>query len=185
MTGAELIVWANRVNAENAARPATAVGALFDPHWTTLHVGTIQGGTAQNITAKDCTFDFGFRVVPGERPEDWIARLHAEVARLESGIKAIRPEAGIRVEQVFFVPALLPEAGGAAEALVRRITGDNGTAVVSYGTEAGQFQAEGYSAVVCGPGDIAQAHQPDEYLDVAQFEAGWAFMQRLVKDLAG
>ena len=55
--------------------------------------------------------------------------------------------------------------------------------VVSYGTEAGQFQAEGYSAVVCGPGDIAQAHQPDEWLSVAQFEAGWCFMQDLVEDL--
>lgn len=55
---------------------------------------------------------------------------------------------------------------------------------MSYGTEAGQFQAAGYSAVVCGPGDIAQAHQPDEYLEVAQFEEGWAFLQRLVADLA-
>ncbi len=82
------------------------------------------------------------------------------------------------------MPGLAPEQGGAAEALVRRITGDNGTEVVSYGTEAGQFQAEGYSCVVCGPGDIAQAHQPDEYLEVAQFKAGWDFMQRLVTDLA-
>ena len=72
------------------------------------------------------------------------------------------------------VPPLAPESHGAAEALARRLTGDNARHVVSYGTEAGQFQARGWSAVVCGPGDIAQAHQADEYLTVAQFKAGWA-----------
>ena len=66
---------------------------------------------------------------------------------------------------------------------MRRLTGDNANSVVSYGTEAGQFQDAGYSVVVCGPGDIAQAHQPDEYLEVAQFDAGHGFMQRLIKDL--
>ncbi len=67
--------------------------------------------------------------------------------------------------------------------LVRRLTGDNGSHVVSYGTEAGQFQAAGYSAVVCGPGDIAQAHQPDEFISIAQLEAGEAFVSRLVDEL--
>ena len=75
------------------------------------------------------------------------------------------------------------EEDGAAETLVRRITGDNGTHVVSYGTEAGQFQAAGYSAVVCGPGDIAQAHQPNEFITIAQFEAGHAFMRDLLHHL--
>ncbi|EKD60193.1 MAG: Acetylornithine deacetylase (ArgE) [uncultured bacterium] len=82
------------------------------------------------------------------------------------------------------MPGLQPETEGAAETLVRRLTGDNATGVVSYGTEAGQFQEAGYSAVVCGPGDIAQAHQPDEYLEVAEFEAGLRFMQALLEDLA-
>jgi acetylornithine deacetylase len=184
MTAAKLIDWANRINAENAAKSPSALAEKFVPHWTTAHVGKISGGTAENITAKDCHFGFGFRVVPGESEEGWADRFKAEVARLEAEIKAIRPEAAITYTQTFFVPGLVPEQNGAADALVRRLTGDNGTEVVSYGTEAGQFQAEGYSCVVCGPGDIAQAHQPNEYLEVAQFEAGWAFMQRLVKDLA-
>ncbi len=184
MEGARLIDWANRVNAENQAKPVTALAALFDPPFTTAHVGTIQGGTAENITAKDCRFGLGFRCVPGEDPLDWVARLRGEAARIEAAMQAIRPEARILLEEVFYVPPLVPEAEGAAEALVRRLTGDNGTSVVSYGTEAGQFQAEGYSAVVCGPGDIAQAHQPDEWLSVAQFEAGWRFMEALVEDLA-
>ena len=184
MEGAKLIDWANRVNAENQAKPVSALAALFDPPFTTAHVGTIQGGTAENITAKDCRFGFGFRCVPGEDPLEWVARLRAEAARLEAAMQTIRPEARIMLEEVFYVPPLVPETEGVAEALVRRLTGDNGTSVVSYGTEAGQFQAEGYSAVVCGPGDIAQAHQPDEWLSVAQFDAGWRFMEALVEDLA-
>lgn len=183
MEGARLIDWANRVNAANRAAEPTPLAALFDPPWTTAHVGTIKGGTAENITARDCSFGLAFRVVPGEDPQDWLARLRAEIAVVEAGMQAVHPETGITLEDMFFVPPLLPEASGAAEALGRRLTGDNTTSVVSYGTEAGQFQLAGYSAVVCGPGDIAQAHQPDEWLSVAQFEAGWRFMQALVEDL--
>ena len=180
MAAAPLIDFANRVNAANAARPPAALAQLFDPPWTTLHVGMIQGGTAHNITAADCRFSIEFRVVPGEDIEDRVAEFARQVARTVGTMQAIRPETGITLERFFSVPPLRPEANGAAEALVRRLTGDNGIHVVSYGTEAGQFQAEGYSAVVCGPGDIAQAHQPDEYLEISQFNAGWSFMQRLV-----
>ncbi len=184
MSAARLIDWANRRNAQSAAARPSEVAALFDPPWTTVHVGTIRGGTAGNITARDCRFDMGFRAVPGETVEDWVAAFEAEARALEAEMKAIHPEAQIRIARLFGYPPLRPEPEGAAEALARRLSGDNGTHVVSYGTEAGQFQAAGYSAVVCGPGDIAQAHQPDEYLEVAQFEEGWAFLQRLVADLA-
>lgn len=183
MTGARLIDWANRMNAANAASVPSALAAQFVPPWTTVHVGVISGGTAENITAKDCHFGMGFRVVPGEAPEAWVTLFQAEVAALEAEIKAVHPDAGITTTRYFDVPPLRPETDGSAEALVRRLTGDNDTSVVSFGTEAGQFQAVGYSVVVCGPGDIAQAHQPDEYLDVAQFEAGHLFMQRLIRDL--
>lgn len=178
-----VIDWVNRVNAANRAASPTALAALFDPPWTSAHIGTIRGGTAENITAKDCTFGLAFRVVPGESPEDWVARLRDELAVIEAGMQAVHPETGITLEEMFFVPPLVPETEGAAEALVRRLTGDNSTSVVSYGTEAGQFQIAGYSAVVCGPGDIAQAHQADEWLSLAQFEAGWHFMEALVEEL--
>lgn len=184
MLGAKLIEWVNQMNDRNAAQPATALSGLFFPHWTTLHVGTIHGGTAENITAKDCRFGLGVRIVPGESPDDWLALIRAEVARLEAEAKAIRPEAAINLHSSFYVPPLQPEAHGAAAALVRSVTGDNGSMVVSYGTEAGQFQEAGYSTVVCGPGDIAQAHQPDEFIESSQFEAGWGFMQGLVAELS-
>ena len=99
-------------------------------------------------------------------------------------MKAVCPDAAIDLERDFNVPALVPEADGAAERLVRRLTGDNGSGVVSYGTEAGHYQNRGYSTVVCGPGDIAQAHQADEYIEVSELRAGMDFMERLIKDLA-
>ncbi|MEO0866685.1 MAG: M20/M25/M40 family metallo-hydrolase, partial [Pseudomonadota bacterium] len=107
----------------------------------------------------------------------------AHVAQIEAGMRAVHPDTRVDIDIRFDVPPLQPEQDGAAEGLVRAITGDNGTHVVSYGTEAGQFQAAGYSALVCGPGDIAQAHQPNEYITVAQFEAGHRFMRDLVDRL--
>ena len=184
MVAAPLIDFANRVNIANAAKPPAALAQMFDPPWTTLHVGMIQGGTAHNITAADCRFSCEIRVVPGEDIEDWVAAFEGQVAQAVAAMQTIRPETGITVARFFSVPPLRPETDGAAEALARRLTGDNGLHVVSYGTEAGQFQAEGYSAVVCGPGDIAQAHQPDEFLEMSEFDAGWSFMQRLVASLS-
>ncbi|MCT8328510.1 acetylornithine deacetylase [Albidovulum sediminis] len=183
MEAARLIGWANDRNAENAARAPGPLAQAFDPPWTTVHVGQIAGGTAHNITAADCRLGLDFRVVPGESVADWLAAFEAEAARLQAAMQAVRPEAGITLRRFFTVPPLVPEAEGAAEALARRLTGDNAPHVVSYGTEAGHFQKNGYSCVVCGPGDIAQAHQPDEYIDVSEFEAGAAFLENLVAEL--
>jgi acetylornithine deacetylase len=183
MEGARLIGWVNDRNAELQAVVPTAVAAQFDPPFTTLHVGTIHGGTANNITAADCRFAIDTRVVPDESIQGWNKRIEAEALRIDADLKARRPEAGVTLAPFFGVPPLVPEKDGAAEVLARALTGDNATGVVSYGTEAGHFQAAGYSAVVCGPGSIAQAHQPDEYIDIAQFEAGHSFMRRLVDSL--
>ena len=184
MEGARLIGWVNDRNAEIQSRPPTPLAGPFYPPFTTLHVGMISGGTAHNITAADCQFAVEMRVVPGEDITEWEARFIAEAERLNAALKTMRPEAGVHLNHFFGVPALVPETAGLAEALVRRLTGDNATGVVSYGTEAGQFQAAGYSAVVCGPGDIAQAHQADEYLELSEFHAGQAFMERLLAHLA-
>ena len=184
MEGARLIGWINDRNAAQQKPQPTPLAARFDPPFTTLHVGMIQGGTAHNITAADCRFVTEFRVVPGEEIEDLAADFQNAAVDLHRSIFAVRPEAGVHLDRFFRVPPLLPEPEGAAEALVRKLTGANAGGVVSYGTEAGFFQAEGYSAVVCGPGDIAQAHQPDEYLEIAEFQAGQRFMSRLLEDLA-
>ncbi|MDO7632092.1 MAG: acetylornithine deacetylase [Loktanella sp.] len=184
MMAAKMIEWCNKVNAETAAATPSALAAAFDPPYTGLHVGTIHGGTANNITAKDCYFNVNIRLVPGDDVRVWEARVLAKVAELEAEMKAVRPEAGITAAQNFELTGLVPESMGKAEEIARRLTGDNATHVVSYGTEAGQFQERGYSAVVCGPGDIAQAHQPNEFITIDQFQHGEAFIARLVEALA-
>lgn len=184
MYGAKLIEWANEVNAENMAEIPSETAALFDPPFTTVHVGMIEGGTAHNITAKDCRFGMDFRVVPGQSPEAWRDRYFAKVREVEAQMQKVVPETRIHLSEKFNVPPLVPEVDGEAETLVRQITGDNASHKVSYGTEAGQFQERGYSAIICGPGDIAQAHQPNEFCTVAQFEAGHAFMRKLIDRLA-
>ncbi|MHA6263951.1 acetylornithine deacetylase [Arenibacterium sp. CAU 1754] len=183
MEAARIIDWINRTNAETQSRTPTPIAAMFHPPFTTMHVGRIQGGTARNITAKDCWFDMEMRVVPGEDKATWAKAFEDEVRCVEQGMKAIQPSSGIEIEPLFNVDGLRPEQDGEAESIARAITGDNASHVVSYGTEAGQFQAAGYSAVVCGPGDIAQAHQPNEFITVAQFNAGVDFMDRLVARL--
>lgn len=184
MEGARLVQWLNDLNADIQARPVAPRAAAFDPPFTTLHVGQIHGGTANNITAADCRFSIEMRVVPGETLDDWAAQVVARAAALDRDLKSRRPEAGVTLTRFFGVPGLVPETDGPAEALARALTGQNQTAVVSYGTEAGQFQEAGYSAIICGPGHIAQAHQPDEYLDLSEFEKGQAFMRALLDQLA-
>ncbi|MEM1005056.1 MAG: acetylornithine deacetylase, partial [Pseudomonadota bacterium] len=172
MEAAPLVQWANEQNAHNQTANPSQTAAVFNPPWSTLHVGMIQGGTAHNITAKDCRFMMDFRIVPDERKADWRDAYLQQVREAERRMKAVHPEARIDVSENFSIPGLVPEQDGEAEALVRALTGDNAGHVVSYGTEAGQFQEAGYSAVICGPGDIAQAHQPNEFITISQFNAG-------------
>jgi acetylornithine deacetylase len=179
-----ILNWVNEINDRIQAAEPDPVSALFDPPFTTAHVGMIEGGTAHNITAKDCHLNVGFRCPAGDDPERYAAELSAFLDDLHARLRARHPQAGIDYDRNFGVPGLKPEAEGTAEALIRRLTGDNGTHVVTYGTEAGQFQERGYSAVVCGPGDIAQAHQPDEWIAVEQFQRGEALLRRVVDTLA-
>jgi acetylornithine deacetylase len=151
----------------------------FDPPYTTFNVGTIQGGTAQNIIARECRFTWEFRAVPGTDAGAIIAEVEGFIADdVLPRMRRIHPGASVATEHAIGVPSLAPEINGPAEALVRQLTGANGTAVVSFGTEAGLFQQAGMSAIVCGPGSIDQAHKPDEWISLEQIAAGGAFMDR-------
>ena len=184
MFGAKLIDWCNEMNAANAAKAPAPMDTGFVPPYTTVHVGMVSGGTAHNITAKDCHFVLTFRAVPSEPMQIWVDAFEAKVAGIAAQMQAIHPDTGIDYTPKFDVPGLKPEVEGEAEQIVRLLTGDNAVNVVSYATEAGQFQERGYSAVICGPGDIAQAHQPNEFITLEQFKAGEAFMERLLDSLA-
>ena len=184
MVAARLVNWLRETFEAEQAKTPNAIDAVFEPPFTTFHVGKINGGTANNITAKDCTFFCDIRSPASQDPMAWFEKYMEFVRKVEAEMQAIVPETSIEVTPPSEPnPALKPEDDGAAEVLARRITGDNGTHVVSYGTEAGQFQREGYSVVVCGPGNIDQAHQPNEFISIEQFEAGEAFMRRLIETL--
>jgi acetylornithine deacetylase len=163
---------------ERDADPASP----FTPKGATLTIGLVNGGTAHNILARECRFVFDLRCPPPLEPQAVLAGFFAEAAVMDAELKARFPECGVKVEMRSNVPPFAPEKDGVAEAFARRLAGDNGPArAVSFAAEAGQFQGAGFSTVICGPGSIEQAHQPDEYVERSQMERGAQFMRRLVE----
>ncbi len=154
----------------------------FNPPWTTIHIGRIEGGTAQNIVPLDCAFSWEYRLHPGDDGAA-ILETFTRYARdeVEPWLKRHAPEASIVITTLSEAPALNPEPDNAAESLIRQLSGINTTSVVSFGTEAGHFQATGVSTVVCGPGSIEQAHKPDEFISLDQMRQGEEFMRRLIR----
>lgn len=172
---ASLVALADRLEAE--ADPASP----FTPRGATLTIGMVKGGTAGNILARECSFIFDLRCPPGFDPPAILAPFHAEVAAMDAALKVRSPDAGVVLVQRSSTPPFAPEPQGAAEAFARTLAGDNGPPrAVSYAAEAGQFQQAGFSTVICGPGSIEQAHQPNEYVELSQMERGRQFMLRLV-----
>ena len=157
----------------------------FDPPASTISVGVIHGGTARNILAKQCAFDWEFRSLPHVPQNLAEAHLESYIARVaRPKLTRYARDAYIETVSEVEVPGLLPEPGSPAESLALKLAHSNHTISVPFATEAGQFQAAGAPTVVVGPGSIDQAHQPDEYIEIAQMEAGIAFMRRLAAELS-
>ena len=123
------------------------------------------------------------RVLPGEDWLQYLQRFQAYADSLLPAMRAIAPEASITTEVLAAAPALA-DAGGEAQALAMRLSGHSCCGVVPYGTEGGTFQQHGFSVVVCGPGSIDQAHQPNEYIDVPQIDACEIFLEKLIDRLS-
>ncbi|MEO6607890.1 MAG: M20/M25/M40 family metallo-hydrolase, partial [Aestuariivirga sp.] len=121
------------------------------------------------------------RLVPGADFEFAPKRMKAMASKLEPAMKAIDPETGIATTKTNEVPGLAPEQGSEAERMALHAAGANATHAVSYCTEAGLFQAIGIPAVICGPGNIEQAHKPDEFVSLAQLELCEKFLLRLAE----
>lgn len=172
-----------RLLAERLERQADPASP-FEPKGATLTIGQVNGGTAVNILARECVFLFDLRCPPGFDADALLGPFMAEARALDAVLKARSADAGVKVVGRSMTPPLAPVAGGEAEVLVRQLAEDRGPQrVVSYAAEAGQFQGAGFSTVICGPGSIEQAHQPDEYVETAQMQQGAAFMARLVATL--
>ena len=161
------------------------VDPRFHPPYSTLHVGMIEGGTARNILARECSFHWEFRGLPGVPTASALAKVQAFVDQVALP-RLTRYVAGptIMTEIEVDVPPLAAAPGSAAETLALRLTRSNARIAVSFATEAGHFQAAGLPAVVCGPGSIDQAHKPDEFVDEAQLAACLTFLEALAGELS-
>jgi acetylornithine deacetylase len=179
----DLVTELYRFGEEFAARGDPS--GRFDPPASTVHVGTIHGGTARNIIARLCTFRWEFRALPGVEQDFALRRLEDYAARVVTP-KLTRHAKDAFIETVteVEVPGLKPETGSIAETLALKFAQSSRTIAVSFASEAGQFQLANVPTVVCGPGSIGQAHQPDEYIEIAQIEACIAFMRRLAEELS-
>lgn len=184
--GVNAIEYAARLIAfmQGLARKWQAEGP-FDPDcdvpFTTMQVGLIQGGTAPNIVPKSCVFNVEIRHLPAVDPEalfDEIRR-HAQDV-IEPEMKAVAPDARFEFDETPPNLALDTDPDEPVVAFVKRLAGQNKHGKVGFGTEAGLFQKRvGIPTVVCGPGDIGQAHKPNEFITLDQLRKGEAFMQRL------
>jgi len=166
---------------KNAADPASP----FHPPYSTMTVNVVRGGSQLNIMAGECQFEWDCRVVPGDSAAAALAELGAFAREVEAGMRATAPQCRIETVQLSNAPPLAPSAENPAADLAKSITGLNSTDVVSYCAEAGQFQEAGFSTVICGPGSIDQAHQPDEFIAVSQLAEGTSFIRKLINRLAG
>lgn len=153
----------------------------YDPPYSTIHIGMISGGTAQNIVPKSCSFGWETRLLPGA-DEDFVPRrMESLRKKLEPAMKAVSRDAGILTERKNSVPGLAADKESLAEQLALQCTHSNSTHTVSYCTEAGLFQQAGIPAVVCGPGSIEQAHKPDEFIAISELRKCEAFLKRLAQ----
>jgi acetylornithine deacetylase len=152
----------------------------YDPPYTTVHTGTISGGTALNIVPRDCSFEFEFRNLPDHDAEALMAELRGFAQDLVPEMLAVDPATGIMFEEHNTTAGLVARDDDEAAKLACQLTGANDTSKVSFTTEAGLFQAAGVAAVVCGPGSIAQAHKPDEFITLDQVARCEDFLTRLL-----
>jgi len=179
--GAELIRFIDQIAEERRQQPS----ALFTPPYTTVHVGLMHGGTAVNIVPKQTEIRWEFRNVPEDDGADIYPRVQAFIdTDLLPRMRAVHPESSIETVQICDVPGVLPEPDGAAEALIKALVRSNETEAVSYGTEGGLFQNAGMSTVICGPGSIGVAHQPNEFVDVEQISKCMDMFDRMLAHYA-
>ncbi|ANP45484.1 acetylornithine deacetylase [Candidatus Viadribacter manganicus] len=170
--------------AEMGEEARAATHAHFNPPGPTMTIGKVEGGTASNILARRCSFIWDCRCPETAQGDAIEQRFRAVAAKIDADIKVRAPEGGVSIVRRTNTPGLAIERDSEAEILARALTGDNETRAVAYAAEAGLFQRAGIPAIICGPGSIEQAHQPDEWIERSQIEEGALFMQRLIAHLS-
>ena len=148
----------------------------FDVPFSTASVGQFHGGIADNVVPRDAEFRYEFRDLPTADARAMQQELVAHARSLEPAMQRVAPDAGFRFETICEIPSFLGSEGDAVTRLAQRLSGERRVTQVAFGTEAGLFKNSGISTVVCGPGSINQAHQPDEYVSLEQLARCEAFL---------
>jgi len=151
----------------------------FDVPFSTASVGQFHGGIADNVVPRDAEFRYEFRNLPTSDVAKMQKEVVAYAQRAEVAMKKVAPDAGFRFEPICEVPSFLGSASDAVTRLAQRLAGEPRTTLVGFGTEAGIFKNAGIPTVVCGPGSITQAHQPDEYVTLEQLARCEDFLRGL------
>ena len=153
--------------------------AAYDVPFTTVHTGVIRGGTALNIVPRDCVVDFEFRHLPFDDPEELLAEVKRFAATLLPEIHAVDPTTFIEFDALSAMPGFDTHGGDEIAELGRSCSATHDFGKVSFGTEASLFHGAGIATIICGPGHIDQAHQPNEWVALDQLALCEAFMRRL------
>jgi acetylornithine deacetylase len=151
----------------------------YDVPFTTAHVGVIRGGTALNIVPRDCSFEFEIRHLPLDDPQAFFADVQRYAATFLPAMHAVDPTASIEFDHLSTLPGFDTDGDSDIAALGRACNGTHQTGKVSFGSEASLFHNANIPAVLCGPGRIEQAHQPNEWVSLDQLARCEAFMRRL------
>ena len=183
MNAAKLINWLSKLEAH--FKDTTPTNNGFIPHHTTVHAGVIHGGTALNIISRKCEFLWDVRTIPGKSATN----VHEEFEEycheiLLPTMRSVYKEADIQTSVLANVPPMGEILDNPALKLAQDLTGKKVRSRVAYVAEAGQFQEAGFSTVLCGPGSIDQAHQPNEFISINQMEQGEQFLRKLIQRLS-
>jgi acetylornithine deacetylase len=151
----------------------------FDVPFSTASVGQFHGGIADNVVPRDAEFRYEFRNLPTADAQQMQKEVTAYASRAEAAMKKVAPDAGFSFETICEVPSFLGSANDPVTRLAQRLSNEPRTTLVAFGTEAGIFKNAGIPTVVCGPGSITQAHQPDEYVTLDQLARCEQFLRGL------
>jgi acetylornithine deacetylase len=175
---AELIGFLTSLGEEQTNGPADAG---FPYPYPSINVGVIRGGHVRNIVAPECAFDWEMRpILPSQ-----LVAMRSAFDTYVAEMLSTRAKNGDMVPEidthcVWDSPPLVADPQSAATSVALQVLGHNHTLGVSYGTEAGIYQEAGHATVVCGPGNIEQAHTADEWIEVNQLEVCLTFLERLM-----
>lgn len=178
-----LILWLE--NKMNSLISEGKTDDRFEPNHTSIHIGIIRGGIASNVIAQECYFTWDVRTIPSETPEEIKEEFEVFCEERKKELRQVFPDFDIKSNYIHpAVPGLDTKEDEEIVPLVKKLANNDQVDAVSYAAEAGQFQEAGFQAMICGPGDIAQAHRADEFISKDQLDQGVQFMHRLIEELS-